>query len=210
MGKINDYATGTVGSTDKLLASDGTTGVTKNLLISDVDSNFANTDLNFTGNRNHNTAGFDLEITTDAGGYLQSWWYFGSSLSRMGFDDNYINLDNNGIEFWNLTKKTAQIKNTRFETLLGISKKVDNINSLVTLDDSYNIVNCTSNTFTINLPTAVGIKGVEYIIKNSGSGVITLEGDGTETIDGALNFTLTQYVSVTVVSDGTNWIIINF
>jgi hypothetical protein len=36
MGKIDDYATGTAGLTDKLLASDGGTGVTKNLLVSDL------------------------------------------------------------------------------------------------------------------------------------------------------------------------------
>ena len=182
---------------DGIITSDTTTG-----------QNFANADLTFTGNRNHDTAGYDLNITTDAGAYLESWLYFGSASSIYGFNDNNITLNTNGIELWNLTKKVAQTKSTRFETLTARQKHVDNISSLVTLDNAYHIVNCTANTFTVTLPTAVGNKGLEYIIKNSGSGVITVDGDGTETIDGATTQTLNQYDSITIVSDGANWIII--
>ena len=70
------------------------------------------------------------------------------------------------------------------------------------------IVNATSGTFTITLPTAVGITGQEFVIKNSGSGVVTVDGNSTETIDGATTVDLNQYDSITVVSDGANWIVI--
>lgn len=71
------------------------------------------------------------------------------------------------------------------------------------------VVNCTSGTFTVTLPTAVGIEGQYFIIKNSGAGVITIEGDGSETIDGVTFKTLAvQYESMTVVSSGANWIIV--
>lgn len=71
------------------------------------------------------------------------------------------------------------------------------------------VINCTANTFTVTLPTAVGIEGQYFIIKNSGTGVITIDGDGSETIDGAGNKTLSvQYESMTVVSDGANWIVV--
>jgi phage gp45-like len=70
------------------------------------------------------------------------------------------------------------------------------------------VINCTANTFTVNLPTAVGISGTSYVIKNSGAGVITVDGNGSQTIDGATTVTLYQYDSITIVSDGSNWIII--
>ena len=70
-------------------------------------------------------------------------------------------------------------------------------------------INCTANTFTVNLPTAVGIQGTTYTLVNSGTGTITLDPNGTETINGSTTIDLaTQYTSRTVQSDGTNWIII--
>lgn len=70
------------------------------------------------------------------------------------------------------------------------------------------VVECTANTFTITLPTAVDISGKKYTIKNSGAGVITVDADDTETIDGATTKTLNQYDSITIVSNNSNWIII--
>ena len=70
------------------------------------------------------------------------------------------------------------------------------------------VINCTANTFTVTLPTAVGITGRQYVIKNSGAGVITVDGNAAETIDGAADATLaTQYDSITLASDGANWVI---
>jgi len=51
-------------------------------------------------------------------------------------------------------------------------------------------VDCTSGTFTVTLPSAVGITGKIYVIKNSGGGVITVEAAGAETIDGSGTKTL--------------------
>jgi hypothetical protein len=70
-------------------------------------------------------------------------------------------------------------------------------------------VNCTTNSFTVTLPTAVGIAGKIYVIKNSGIGTITVDGNGTQTIDGSLTAVLSiQYESITIQSTGTNFIII--
>lgn len=78
-----------------------------------------------------------------------------------------------------------------------------------TVDNTDCVVNCTSGTFTVTLPTAVGVTGQYFVIKNSGTGVITIDGSGAETIDGSPDFTLsTQYESVTVVSNGANWAVI--
>ncbi len=70
------------------------------------------------------------------------------------------------------------------------------------------IVDC-DGTFTITLPTAVGVAGKYYELKNSGTGVITVDTTSAETIDGGATAVLTtQYESITVASTGTNWIII--
>ena len=71
------------------------------------------------------------------------------------------------------------------------------------------VINCTSGTFTVSLPTAVGITGRVYVVKNSGTGATTVDPAGTETIDGALTVALaTQYQSIMVMSNGANWIVI--
>lgn len=84
-----------------------------------------------------------------------------------------------------------------------------NQTSAYTVDNTDCVVNCTANTFTVTLPTAVGIEGQYFVIKNSGTGVITIDGNGAETIDGVANKILAvQYESMTVVSNGANWIIV--
>lgn len=81
--------------------------------------------------------------------------------------------------------------------------------STYTITATDHTVNCTSGTFTVNLPTSASITGREYVIKNSGAGVITIDGSGSETIDGATTYTLNvQYQSVKIQSNGTNWIVI--
>jgi hypothetical protein len=70
-------------------------------------------------------------------------------------------------------------------------------------------INCTSGTYSITLPTAVSIAGQEFIVKNSGTGVITIATTSSQTIDGQASgsITLNQYDSLSVMSDGANWII---
>jgi hypothetical protein len=84
-----------------------------------------------------------------------------------------------------------------------------NVSSTDTFATANETINCTSGTFIVNLPTAVGIQGTTYTLVNSGTGVITLDANGTETINGSLTIDLsTQYISRTVQSDNTNWIVI--
>jgi len=69
-------------------------------------------------------------------------------------------------------------------------------------------INCTSGTFTVTMPTAVGLDGQEFIIKSTSSGVITVATTSSQTIDGATTVSLSTYEGVTLVSDGANWIIV--
>lgn len=71
-------------------------------------------------------------------------------------------------------------------------------------------IDCTSGTFTVTLPTAVGISGRVYIVKNTGTGTITVGTTSSQTIDGSTTKTLsTQYSGYQVQSNGANWIIIS-
>ena len=71
------------------------------------------------------------------------------------------------------------------------------------------IIDCTTNTFTITLPTAVGIQGKRYYVKNSGTGVITIACNGAETIDGETTRVLSvQYQCILLVSNGASWLIL--
>ena len=69
-------------------------------------------------------------------------------------------------------------------------------------------IECTANSFTLTLPTAVGIEGRVYSMKNTGAGSITIDGDGTETIDGELTQTIEQWDNIKIMSNNANWIII--
>lgn len=96
----------------------------------------------------------------------------------------------------------------------GFSTNVETYGSgSVLLDDKNNVVlgDCTSGALTVNLQTAVGRRGLQYHIKkiDSSANTLTIDADGTETIDGQLTQVLnTQYQSLTIVSDDSNWFII--
>lgn len=77
----------------------------------------------------------------------------------------------------------------------------------LTLNSTHSVVEVTAAA-TITLPTAVGITGRSYNVKNTGSGVVVIDGNGSETIDGVLTQSLNQWDAVTIVSNGTGWIII--
>jgi len=77
--------------------------------------------------------------------------------------------------------------------------------TVATTDDT---IDCTANTFTVTLPTAVGLEGKIFNIKDSGTGAITVATTSSQTIDGNSTITLVQGNSLTVQSNGANWIII--
>lgn len=71
-------------------------------------------------------------------------------------------------------------------------------------------INCdtTSAGFTVSLLTAVGNTGLRQTIKKIvAANTLTIDPNGSQTIDGATTVALTaQYDSITVQSDGANWI----
>jgi hypothetical protein len=66
-----------------------------------------------------------------------------------------------------------------------------------------------SSAYTVTLPTAASIEGKKIHVKRLATANVTVDGHSSETIDGSATFVLTtQYSSVTMISDGTNWLII--
>ena len=73
-------------------------------------------------------------------------------------------------------------------------------------------VNCTSGTFTVTLPSAASSTGKIYMVKNSGTGVITLATSSGDQIDGYASgsITLIQYDAMLLQSSGTTWVILSY
>lgn len=62
---------------------------------------------------------------------------------------------------------------------------------------------------TIMLPAASGASGRVYVIKNINTGVVTIDGNGEETIDGATTISLpSQWDSATIQCNGSAWFIL--
>lgn len=75
--------------------------------------------------------------------------------------------------------------------------------------DSTVLVDASGGARTVNLPTAVGIKGQIFIIKkiDSTANIVTIDASGSQTIDGNLTYTLLGLHGVIrIQSDGSNWV----
>ena len=83
-------------------------------------------------------------------------------------------------------------------------------NYTIAATDSGILGDATSGGITITLPTAVGISQKFTIQKKDSSGnSVTIATTSSQTINGSTTKTLsTQYQSVTVASDGSNWYIV--
>jgi len=89
----------------------------------------------------------------------------------------------------------------------SFAKFLRSISALRTLDATDCIILATG-TYTVTLPTAVGISGRQYMIANVGTGVISIATTSSQTINGVTTDSLfTQYALLVLISDGANWII---
>lgn len=111
------------------------------------------------------------------------------------------------------------IDESRWTVIGGTGATSSNNLNTVTRTTSYTpplsvdliLCNTTSAGFTVTLPTASGNTGKVFTIENTGTAGNTLTVDTTssQTINGALTFLMdTQYDSVKVVSDGSNWLVL--
>lgn len=78
-------------------------------------------------------------------------------------------------------------------------------NHTATTEDQ--VLLCTG-TLTVTLPASSGATGFNIYIKNVGSGVITVDGDSSETIDGSTSISILASESRHLFCDGSEWWII--
>lgn len=98
-----------------------------------------------------------------------------------------------------------------FEVIRRLLTRPQAITATTTLTSSNTVleVDATSGAVTINLPRAGDHASRVYVIKkiDATANTVTVDGYLAETIDGALTQVLaTQWQSLTIISDGTNWL----
>lgn len=111
--------------------------------------------------------------------------------------------------------ETADLKVLTYNSTTGaIGYKPNADNAIVTLNSNTSLTAnhgsvLVSGSTTITLPTAIGITGKKYIIKNIGTDAVTVETTDAQTIDGASSRTIgVQWQGLILQSDGANWFII--
>jgi len=81
----------------------------------------------------------------------------------------------------------------------------------VTVNDAFIPVDCTSGAVTVTLKPAAEAEGKRLTVKkiDSSSNALTIDGDGSETIDGSTTAVITcQYDSICLFSTGAVWFIV--
>ena len=134
---------------------------------------------------------------------------------------------NNNFTFTNNTGSTFSINNVNTMTGLtvngnlfgssvsGLSVSGVYVSPYVIVGTTYtatttnSTIDVSGGTFTITLYTAVNNIGRTLYIKNSGTGIITVDANASETIDGQLTRTLANDEALFLQSNGSNWVILN-
>jgi hypothetical protein len=92
----------------------------------------------------------------------------------------------------------------------GITFKQITINSSYTATTDDYMIDVTGGTFTVSLPTAVGIQGRLLVVKNNGGGAVTVDPFGSETIDGKPFVILGETNTIQLSSNGSEWVALSY
>jgi len=166
---------------------------------------------------------------TEAGGFVNPATIDHGSLAGLGDDDHTQYLRVNGARNSTGYQRFEDTVATDFiaEHTVGAGVEIDsllvkdgsarpnvNVNpgtGAISLNVPIETVAGGGGGVTRTLPTAVGNRGLTFIVKknDAAAGTITIDTTGGQTIDGATTYVLTvQYESVTLISDGTNWMVV--
>jgi len=158
-------------------------------------------DITLTGGGNTLTlSGGNVTLTAQAGG----------SSVTLPSSGTLATLD--GTE--TLTNKTLTTPTLTTPTLNGAKLAVTTKSGAytATTSDCVILVDASAAAVTISLPTASGNTGLTYVIKkiDSSGNNVTIDPNGSETIDGSSTVTLSsQYSYRMIVSDGSNWVVVS-
>lgn len=207
-GRVENYATGS-------LPSAGNAG----RLLYDSTINFLKIDNGSTINTFVTTDGVQTitgkELTGGTASNTLRWRLPSETSANLSGLTNLSGLiaydtTNNRVVF-NNGSAWADIATSGAVPALPVTSKTANYTA--TTSDSVILVDGTGGAFTITLYTATGNTGKQIVITRTDetfANQITVDGNGSETIRGALTYKLcSQYESITLVSDGTNWQMLN-
>jgi hypothetical protein len=205
-----DYSLGTSALATGILKSTTGTGALSIAVAGDfptLNQNTTGTAATFTGNLTGDVTSVAMATTVASVG--------GSTAANVHAAELLANAATNANTASAIVKRDAS-GNFSAGTITANLKAGSIIASYVAKTANYTLlttdytVECTANSFTITLPTAVGVAGQIYNVKNSGSGTITIATTSSQTIDGKASgvITLAQYDNLTVQSNGANFIII--
>jgi hypothetical protein len=139
---------------------------------------------------------------------------------RLTFDTNDYQEYNRGSNYYSWvigSTEYMRLNGTKLDLLNGAYLDAADVRLLVvaksgaytlTAEDGLVLADASGGTFTLTLPTAVGITGRMYRVKKTDAtaNAVTIDANAAETIDGGATATLlVQYEAITVVSDGTEW-----
>ena len=89
-------------------------------------------------------------------------------------------------------------------SIIGLGLNVTSITAAYTVKISDDIILC-SGTYTVTLPPVADATNQVFYIKNTDANAITVDGDGSETIDGSTTKVLSEHDYLLIVSDGSEW-----
>ena len=132
-------------------------------------------------------------------------------ISRDNILKNITGLTVNGDV--NITGNTyvTGVTNTNGVTSTGgITFKQVTINSTYSATTQDYMIDVTGGTFTVYLPSAVGIQGRLLVVKNNGGGAVTVQPISGQYIDGKPFVILGETNTIQLASNGSEWIAISY
>lgn len=121
-------------------------------------------------------------------------------------------LQGNTLDHFMLYTNASGLQTNSLKLLGNLATSTTNKSATFTADNKIvYLCNAGSGSFTANLPAAATYGGRVYTFKkvDASANTITIDGNAAETIDGAATRVMNTYnEKLTIMSDGTNWVII--
>ena len=156
---------------------------------------------------------YSYVTTSDDKTIVEANGYFNGASTYLEVNDIIMAIYSGGYSEYKITQVPINgdilVQNTESLTPTSITTKTTDYTA--TVNDDVILCDASSGAMTITLFSAVGGEGQQLTIKkiDSSSNNVAIDADGTETIDGELTVCIeTQYDSLTLISDNTNWNII--